>query len=92
MRTDLILENGDLKIDGNDFVISVSDQQNCELIIYSEKGWFKLSPFLGCAINSRLNSKTDVNAITRLIKGEVLTDGYSNINVLVQGDKISVAI
>jgi len=92
MRTDLILENGDLKIDGNDFVISVSDQQNSELIIYSEKGWFKLSPFLGCAINSRLNSKTDVNAITRLIKSELLTDGYSNVNVLVQGDKISVAI
>mgnify|MGYP000081794259 CR=1 FL=1 len=92
MRTDLILENGDLKIDGNDFVVSVSDQQNVELCIYSEKGWFKLSPFFGCAINSRLNSKTDVNAITRLIKGEVLTDGYSNVNVLVQGDKISVSI
>lgn len=92
MRLDLMLENGDLKIENNDFVIGVSDQQNAELCIQAEKGWFKLSPFFGCAINSKLNSKMDVNAITRLIKNELLSDGYKDAKVLIEGNKISVAI
>jgi hypothetical protein len=92
MRVDLILENNDLKIDANDFLISTSDQQNAELAIYSEKGWYKLSPFFGAGINSKLNSTMDINAITRLIKQELSSDGYPNANVLIQGDKISVAL
>jgi hypothetical protein len=39
-----------------------------------------------------LNSTMDINAITRLIKQELNSDGYSNANVLIQGDKISVAL
>lgn len=92
MRVDLLIENNDLKIVDNDFIIGESDNQNAEIAIYAEKGWYKMSPFFGAGINSKLNSNMDINEITRLIKVELQSDGYPNAEVLIQGDKISVAI
>ena len=93
MRKDVLLVDNDLQIDVNDFLIGSSDNQYVQDIIEAEKGWYKLSPFLGVGVMKYLNSSIDISAISKEIKKELESDGYKNplIKVDAQG-KITVGV
>jgi hypothetical protein len=93
MRKDILLVDNDLQIDGEDFLLGNSDNQYVQDIIEAEKGWYKLSPFLGVGVMKYLNSAIDINTISKEIKKELESDGYKNPLIKIDSEgKITVGV
>ncbi len=71
--------DGDLYINPNtgDLEIGFSDKQHIKDILNSNVGWWKQYPLVGVAIQSYLNSSGKQQQLERIIKIQLIADGYS---------------
>ena len=73
--------DGDILIDPitGDFKILPSDKQHVSDILQSFAGWWKQFPLLGVGVMNFVNSSGQNDNLSRLIKINLQSDGYSNI-------------
>jgi glutaredoxin-related protein len=74
-RIDLQLQDNDIVILDNDFVLGESDSQHIEDTISANVGWWKENYTDGVGIKQYLKSK-DSAALIRAIKMQLSSDGY----------------
>lgn len=73
---DILLDaDGDIIIENGDFKIGDSDYQHLQDNIEAQKGWFRESSHLGCAVLNKLNSAID-SAFLQTIRINLEADGY----------------
>ena len=73
---DILLDNGDLLIENDDLVISVSDQQQQERLLMTEKGDVKQFPDAGVGTLKFLESE-DAGSLLREIALQFSADGMN---------------
>lgn len=76
---DFILdENGDLAIENGDFVLGEADQQNVELLLFSNKGEFKEFPLVGFGAINYIKSNVSEIEFKRDLKIQLEYISYDN--------------
>jgi hypothetical protein len=60
-----------------DFDFCPSDGQHVKDILFSQPGWYKEFPLLGCSIQTMLKGKINQQKVEALIKQQLEADGYS---------------
>lgn len=83
-------ENGDLDIQGGDFVVVESTLQHQSDIIWAEKAWFKNSPSLGAGLQSFLNESGSAPGLMRTIRQELERDGMKVNSISLDNDNINI--
>jgi len=86
MNDILLDDNLDLQIVNGDFVLGDAEEQIQELILIASQGSFKESPLTGVGIVKYLKSRftpAEVDALRQKIKLQLLYDGYSSANVVI---------
>ncbi|MCT4698087.1 hypothetical protein [Tenacibaculum haliotis] len=74
----LLDENGDLAIENGDFVLGETDQQNVELLLFSNKGEFKEFPLVGFGAINYIKSNVSEIEFKRDLKIQLEYIGYDN--------------
>ena len=79
MRHDITLDNNfDLQIVDGDFLVSVSDEQNIELLLISCAGMWKQYPLVGANIKGDVNGLFN-DVMKNTIKQQLVSDGYNGV-------------
>jgi hypothetical protein len=79
MRRDITLDNNnDLQIVDGDFLVSVSDEQNIELLLISCAGQWKQYPLVGANIKGDINGLFN-DVMKNTIKQQLVSDGYNSV-------------
>ena len=77
MRHDITLDNNnDLQIVDGDFLVSVSDEQNIELLLISCAG--QQYPLVGANIKGDINGLFN-DVMKNTIKQQLVSDGYNSV-------------
>jgi hypothetical protein len=71
----LLDDDGDIIIENGDFKIGDSDYQHIKDNIDAQKGWFRESSHLGCAVWNKLNGVID-SSYMQTIRVNLEADGY----------------
>lgn len=90
---DILLDSdGDLIISNDDFKYGESDAQHIQDTIRAHVGWWKESFTDGVGISDYLNSSGNQQELTRKIKIQLQSDGYTvnNPKVLIQGSNVTI--
>lgn len=88
---DLIQENGELVIEGGDFVIADADTQDLERIMKISKGEQVNWPLLGVGLVSSINAKKMTSAgLKAEIKESISLDGFEFLSLDVDGSEINL--
>jgi hypothetical protein len=74
-------DNNVLIIKDGDFLIGESEEQHLEAILWSEKGHWKETPFLGVGISKAINSSNQIGDIERDILLQLELDEWQNVEV-----------
>jgi len=86
---DVLLDNQmDLTIDGGDFVVGDSEEQNQQLILIASQGSFRESPLTGVNIASYIKTgfnSTQIDALRQKIRLQLQYDGYQRSVVNING-------
>ena len=77
--------NDDIEIEGGDFKIDVSDNQNVYAILLAHRGQFYESPLLGLGIDDFQNSPQTNRLLRKRIKEELAKDNYISKNLEIVG-------
>ncbi len=76
MITDLLLTDDlDLRIEGGDLVLGESTEQHLRLLLESDKGDWRATPYVGVGIRTLLLEDASPLAIQQEIQDQVTTDG-----------------
>ena len=75
-RVDTQLNNNDLVVFNNDFILAQSDEQHIIDTINACPGWWKENPTDGVAIVSYLKGRGVEQALERSMKLNLISDGY----------------
>lgn len=70
-----------LMIKNGDFVVGESEEQHIEAILWSEKGHWKETPFLGVGISKAINSSNQIGSVERDILLQLELDEWQGVNV-----------
>jgi len=91
MAGDFLLDDeGDVRIENGDFVIDDAEAQHVDDLIYSFKGDWKEHPLLGAEAQRQLKQGNSLTKLKKAIKTELENDGYSNVDVTIDGDEIYI--
>lgn len=74
LKTD---ENNDLIILNGDFKIDDSDSQHVEHILIADKGQFRQFPLIGMGIGRSLNGSINSQSLRQQIKIQLESDGFN---------------
>lgn len=83
---DLIIENGDFKL-------NESDSQHVEHIITADKGQFRQWPLIGVGINRLINGSINPQALKQVVKLNLESDNYNVRLIEIDSiDKLSINV
>jgi len=77
MRQDILIEDGDLMMNG-DFVIGQSDQQHVGDIFIAQPGEYKKWPVIGFGAVNYVKTRKRIDEFKRDLKLQLQFDGYAN--------------
>ncbi|HWB93507.1 MAG TPA: hypothetical protein VG605_16720 [Puia sp.] len=83
---DIALEENDLLIDQGDLAISYSDEQHIADTMNAYPGWWKENPPDGVGLFSYTSSAGQEQALSRVLKLQLQSDGYQVANPQVKID------
>lgn len=84
-RQDILLVNNSLAItDDGDFIMGDSDEQHIQDTVNAFPGWWKENPSDGVGALQYLNAAGNTQALSRAIKIQLQSDGYSVNNPQIQ--------
>lgn len=86
MPRDVLLEDGELRIEGGDLVMGESTDQHVAHLLLAQKGEYKQSPLTGIGILNYLNApveKKTRDMLEREIRLQLEADGAANAQVKV---------
>ena len=86
---DIILTENDYKFNNGDFVISESDTQHIQDLIFENVGAYKQFPLVGIGIRNYLNSTGQKLILSRNIQIQLQADGYLVNDVKFNNNEIS---
>ena len=88
---DLMLDaDGDLLIENGDFVIGETTQQNIGLILISEKGEWRHTPYVGAGLKSDIEDEAEPAELMQEIKKQLELDGLLNVTIDTSSGKFEV--
>lgn len=76
-----LTDDGDLKIEGGDFVFGESDTDDAFIILGMNQGEWKGDPLTGCNMVQRIRSNQGPTEIERVVRAQMQRDG-KNYNEL----------
>ncbi|MDZ4147878.1 MAG: hypothetical protein U1C58_06310 [Flavobacteriaceae bacterium] len=80
MRQDILIEDGDLMMNG-DFVIGQSDQQHVGDIFIAQPGEYKEWPVVGFGAVNYVKGLKRVDEFKRDLKLQLQFDGYADVDI-----------
>jgi hypothetical protein len=92
--TDIITDStNDLIIENGDFKLNESDSQHVEHIITADKGQFRQWPLIGVGINRLINGSINPQSLKQVIKLNLESDNYNVRLIEVDSiDKLSINV
>lgn len=90
MNDYILNDTGDLKIEGGDFAVAESIQQETKLLLISKKGEWKNQPLVGANIQQYLKQREGITDAIREGKIQLKNDGKIVNYLRIEGNKISV--
>ena len=86
-------ENNDLIISNGDFKIDESDSQHVEHILIADKGQFRQFPLIGMGIKRALNGSFNPQILRQQIKIQLESDGFNVRQIEIEpGDDLKLDI
>jgi len=89
---DIALMHNDLLIRNGDFVIGESDEQHIMDTINAFPGWWKENPPDGVGVFTYLNSAGQQQQLQKAIKLNLVSDGYTVTNPIIEVTQDSITI
>ena len=85
---------GDIQIEGGDFKIDISDNQNIFAILKAHPGQFYEFPLIGLGIDDFQNSPQTNRLLKKRIKEEISKDNYKakNLGIVGEVDELTIDI
>lgn len=86
---DIIIQDGDIKIEKGDFLVDESQAQHIEHLLLATPGTYKQTPSIGIGIRRALNSPLRPE-LRRRIRLGLQADNIRIRKVIFDGDKITI--
>lgn len=88
---DLMLDElGDLLIKNGDFVNGEATQQNIGLILVSEKGEWRHTPYLGAGLKSAIEDEAEPAELIQEIRKQLELDGLIEIQINATAENLNI--
>jgi hypothetical protein len=90
MAKDILLkQDGDLWIENGDFKVGISEEQDIARIVEALPGHFRNNPIIGFGFAKRIKNLASPESIRKGIDTHLQLDGFREVLVEFQGNKVS---